>query len=94
MFENISIGLDKPIYFYDYGGRIRTLDEISGISSILHLDSDNLPVFYIYILIKDLDAIVGERRESLLINIGKSIGGQIKEKIMKELQSQIKQTEG
>lgn len=81
-FKNISIGLDSPIYFYDYNGKICTLDEISGISNILRLDSDYLPVFYIYTLINDGDTIVREKREELLGNIGEKVGLRLKEKIV------------
>lgn len=94
VFKNISIGLDKPVFFYDYGGSVCTLDEISGISDILRLDSDYLPVFYIYILIEEGDAIVKERRESLLIDIGEAIGNKLKEKIIEELRLRIEQMEG
>ena len=71
VFKNISIGLDNPIYFYDYHENIFTLNDISGISDILRLDSDYLPVFYIYILMKDGDSIIKEKRELLLESIGK-----------------------
>ena len=50
LFKRISIGLDSPIYFYNHKGAICTLKDISGIADILQLDSDYLPVFYIYIL--------------------------------------------
>lgn len=93
VFKNISIGLDWPIYFYDYNGNICTLDEISGISNILRLDSDYLPVFYIYALIKDGDTIVREKREELLERIGEKVGHELKEKIMSVLKSQIEQME-
>lgn len=93
VFKNISIGLDKPIFFYDYSGKICTLDDISGISNILRLDSDYLPVFYVYILIKDGDTIVKEKREPFLLDIGRTIGDKIKEKIIKELEAEIKQME-
>ena len=43
--------------------KICTLNDISGISDILRLDSDYLPVFYIYILMKDGDSIIKEKRE-------------------------------
>ena len=94
VFKNISIGLDSPIFFYDYNGKICTLDEISGISNILRLDSDYLPVFYIYTLIKDGDTIVREKREELLKSIGEKVGIRLKEKIVGILKSQIEQMEG
>lgn len=93
VFKNISIGLDSPIFFYDYNGKIYTLDEISGISNILSLDADYLPVFYIYILIKDGENIVKEKREELLNNIGKEIGLKLKEKVIEAIKAQIKQME-
>ena len=89
MFKNISIGLDSPIFFYDYNGKICTLDEISGISNILRLDSDYLPVFYIYTLIKDGDTIVREKREGLLGSIGEKVGLRLKEKIVEVLKEEI-----
>ena len=93
VFKSISIGLDKPIYFYDYTSKVYTLDEISGISNILRLDSNYLPVFYIYILVKNGDTVVGEKREALLTNIGKAIGEQLEEKIETELKLLIDQME-
>jgi HD superfamily phosphohydrolase len=77
LFKRISIGLDSPIYFYNHKGTISTLKDISGIADILQLDSDYLPVFYIYILAKDEDGILKEKREELLGGIGKRIGAQI-----------------
>lgn len=74
LFKRISIGLDSPIYFYNHKGNISTLKDISGIAEILQLDSDYLPVFYIYILAKDDDGIIKEKREELLGAIGKKIG--------------------
>lgn len=93
VFKNISIGLDNPIYFYNYNGDICTLDDISGISNILRLDSDYQPVFYIYILIKNGENIVRDKREVLLSDIGNSIGNKLKDKIINELNVQIEQME-
>ena len=93
VFKNISIGLDNPIYFYDYHENMFTLNDISGISDILRLDSDYLPVFYIYILMKDGDSIKKEKRELLLESIGKKIGSNIVNKINNILQNQIMQME-
>lgn len=81
LFRRISIGLDAPIYFYNHRGDICTLDDISGISDILQLDSDYLPVFYIYVLAKDGHGVMREKREELLACIGKEIGVQMIEKI-------------
>lgn len=92
-FKNISIGLDKPIYFFDYNENIYTLDDISGISDILRLDSDYLPVFYVYILMKDGDTIIKEKREILLQRIGRKIGEKIVEKMVGILKEQICQME-
>ncbi len=77
LFKRISIGLDSPIYFYNNKGTICTLKDISGIADILQLDSDYLPVFYIYILAKDEDGVLKEKREELLRGIGKRIGLEI-----------------
>lgn len=77
LFKRISIGLDSPIYFYNHKGSISTLKDISGVADILQLDSDYLPVFYIYILAKDDEGILKEKREELLGAIGKRIGEQI-----------------
>lgn len=74
LFKRISLGLDEPIYFYNYKGAISTLKDISGIADILQLDSDYLPVFYIYIMAKDGNGVLKERREELLGSIGKQIG--------------------
>ena len=84
-FLNLQTNNNFPIY---------TLDDISGISNILRLDSDYLPVFYIYTLIKDGDTIVREKREELLASIGKNVGLRLKEKIVGVLKSQIEQMEG
>lgn len=77
LFKRISLGLDSPIYFYNHKGTISTLKDISGIADILQLDSDYLPVFYIYILAKDEEEVLKEKREELLVSIGKRIGAQI-----------------
>jgi HD superfamily phosphohydrolase len=77
LFKRISIGLDSPIYFYNHKGTISTLKDISGIADILQLDSDYLPVFYIYILAKDEDGILKEKREELLGAFGKRIGNEL-----------------
>ena len=77
LFKRISLGLDSPIYFYNHKDAICTLKDISGIADILQLDSDYLPVFYIYILAKDSEGILKERREELLSSIGKRIGREI-----------------
>lgn len=77
LFKRISLGLDEPIYFYNHKGKIYTLKDISGISNILQLDSDYLPVFYIYILAKDNNGVLKERREELLSAIGQRIGNEI-----------------
>lgn len=74
LFKRISSGLDSPIYFYNHKNEICTLNDISGIADILKLDSDYLPVFYIYIMAKDGKGILMERREELLYAIGKRIG--------------------
>lgn len=93
VFKSISIGLDDPIYFYNYNGEICTLDEISGISDILRLDSDYLPVFYIYILLKDEDSIIKEKRDILLREIGEKIGQNLSEIILSILKERIHQME-
>lgn len=77
LFKRISLGLDSPIYFYNNKGAICTLKDISGIADILQLDSDYLPVFYIYILAKDEEEVLKENREELLGCIGKRIGVEV-----------------
>lgn len=90
VFKDISIGLNWPIYFYDYNEKICTLDEISGIADILRLDSDYLPVFYVYILLKEDDTtIIKQRREELLRNIGGKIGEEIASTVTSILTAQI-----
>lgn len=81
LFKRISIGLDSPIYFYNHKGTICTLKDISGIADILQLDSDYLPVFYIYILAKDEEGILKDKREELLGALGKRIGIEIMKRI-------------
>lgn len=81
LFKRISIGLDSPIYFYNHKGTICTLKDISGVADILQLDSDYLPVFYIYILAKDEYEILKEKREELLSSIGKRIGVEIMKRV-------------
>ncbi len=77
LFKRISLGLNAPIYFYNHKGGICTLKDISGIADILQLDSDYLPVFYIYILAKDNEGILKDKREEILSSIGKRIGAEI-----------------
>ncbi|BCN31911.1 HD domain-containing protein [Anaeromicropila herbilytica] len=77
LFKRISIGLDSPINFYNYKGALSTLKDISGIADILQLDSEYLPAFYIYILAKDEEELLKEKREELLGGIGTQIGEQI-----------------
>lgn len=84
LFKRISIGLDSPVHFYNHKGMISELKDISGIADILQLDSDYLPVFYIYILAKDDDGILKEKREELLTAIGKSIGKKLIEEILED----------
>ncbi len=84
LFKRISIGLDSPIYFYNHKGAISTLKDISGIADILQLDSDYLPVFYIYILAKDEEGILKERKEELLGAFGKRIGAELMKRILKD----------
>lgn len=93
VFKNISIGLDKPIYFYNYDGNVCTLDEVSGISDILRLDSDYLPVFYIYIMMENGENIIKEKRDVFLHSIGLKLGNKIKDQIISELKKQIEQME-
>ena len=83
LFKRISIGLDSPIYFYNHKGAICTLKDISGIADILQLDSDYLPVFYIYILAKDEAGVLKEKREEILNAIGKRIGIEIIKSVLK-----------
>lgn len=83
LFKRISIGLESPIYFYNHKGTICTLKDISGIADILQLDSDYLPVFYIYILAKDEDGILKEKREELLGAFGKRIGAEIVKRVLR-----------
>ena len=84
LFKRISIGLDSPIYFYNHKGAICTLQDISGIADILQLDSNYLPTFYIYILAKDGEGVLKEKREELLNCIGKRIGVEIAKRFYSE----------
>lgn len=81
LFKRISIGLDSPIYFYNHKGAISTLKDISGVAEILQLDSDYLPVFYIYILAKDGEGVLKEKREELLGCIGRRIGVEVMKRV-------------
>ncbi|MDO5522131.1 MAG: HD domain-containing protein [bacterium] len=81
LFKRISIGLDAPIYFFNHKHHITTLQDISGISDILQLDSDYLPAFYIYVLAKDGKGVMKEKREEILECIGKQIGLQLVESV-------------
>ena len=93
LFKNISIGLDSPIYFYNHDGGICTLDEISGVSDILRLDSDYLPVFYVYIMVENGEDIIRQNRDGVLGKIGEKIGNRLSEQIINELTKQIRQME-
>lgn len=88
-FKNISVGLDKPIYFYDGNEKIHTLDEISGIANILRLDADYQPGFYIYIFINDRDDIVNKKRNEFLQEVGSSIGSLVVKQIKGLLNEEI-----
>jgi HD superfamily phosphohydrolase len=88
-FKSISVGLDKPIYFYDDQEKIHTLDEISGIANILRLDADYQPGFYIYIFINDRDDIVDKKRNEFLKDVGSSIGSLVVEQIRGLLKEEI-----
>lgn len=92
LFKRISIGLDSPIYFYNHKGTISTLKDISGIADILQLDSDYLPVFYIYILAKDDDGILKDKREELLGCIGKRIGVEIMNRVKISIEKHTEKT--
>lgn len=82
LFKRISLGLNSPIYFYNHKGAICTLKDISGIADILQLDSDYLPVFYIYILAKDGEGVLKDKREELLSSIGQRIGTEILQRVI------------
>ncbi|BBF44892.1 deoxyguanosinetriphosphate triphosphohydrolase [Lachnospiraceae bacterium KM106-2] len=88
LFKRISIGLDAPIYFYDHKGNICTLNDISGIADILQLDSNYLPVFYIYVLAKDGAGVMRGKREELLGTIGSQIGLEIVKRVKEVLQKE------
>lgn len=89
LFKRISIGLDKPIFFYNHKDAISTFHEISGISDILQLDSDYLPVFYIYILAKNAGDEMKENRELLLNRIGHRIGLEVTKRISAVLEKHL-----
>lgn len=81
LFKRISLGLEEPIYFYNNKGTICTLKDISGVADILQLDSNYWPPFYIYILAKDKDGVLKEKREELLSSIGTRIGIEIMKRL-------------
>lgn len=83
LFKRISLGLNSPIYFFNHKKMISTLTDISGIADILQLDSEYLPVFYIYVLAKDAGGVLRENREKLLGSIGKRIGEEIVAKLIR-----------
>lgn len=82
LFKQISLGLDSPIYFYNQKGTISTLKDISGIADILQLDSNYRPAFYIYVLAKDKEGVLKEKREELLNRIGTCIGVELVKRIL------------
>jgi HD superfamily phosphohydrolase len=95
LFRDISIGTDEPIYIYNNNNNnVCTLEDISGITHILRLDSYYLPIFYIYILVEDGDTIFKEKSEMLLKNIGHQLGIISRELIIKLLKERINQMEG
>lgn len=85
LFRRISVGMDSPIYLYNDKDMIFTLKEVSGIADILQYDSNYLPAFYIYVLAKDTHGILKEKREELLESIGKQIGIELVDTIIKLL---------
>ena len=66
---------------------------ISGISEILQLDANFCPVFFIYVLIKNGEQIVREKRTEVLNNIGKEIGEKIIQRIVEIIEKQIEKME-
>lgn len=89
LFKSISVGLDRPIYFYNHKEKRCTLEDISGIAEILQMDSDYLPVFYIYILVRKGDVLTQDKREELLGNIGTRIGKELVKKIKEKLSPNV-----
>lgn len=73
VFKKISNGLDTDIPFYNYKNRLVDMKQISRINEILELESDYLPVFYIYILMKK-EYDLKEERYNVLKEIGDKTG--------------------
>lgn len=67
---------------------------ISRISDILRLDSDYLPTFYIYILVKDSYNNLKEKKNDFLNSVGESIGKYIMKYLKSILNDKINSMEG
>ncbi len=67
---------------------------ISRISDILRLDSDYLPTFYIYILVKDSYNNLKEKKNDFLNSVGESIGKDIMKYLKSILNDKINSMEG
>ena len=93
IFNNRSVGLDKLIYMYDNSDEIFTLNDISGISNMLILESHFLPLFYIYIMPQKQDILSGDDKNRLLISVGEAIGDTIIDRINDIILPQIKKME-
>ena len=67
---------------------------VSRISDILRLDSDYLPTFYIYILVKDSYNNLKEKKNDFLNSVGESIGKDIMKYLKSILNDKINSMEG
>ena len=86
VFKPLSSGLEKPIYFYaPHDNTISTLDENSGVCSIMTIEAESSPVFYVYLLLEDGVKIDDEERKAILQKIGKEIAKGFVQKIKKLL---------
>ena len=85
-FKKIKTGINKTIYLIDNKGKNVSLSQVSGISEILGMDSNYLPPFYIYVLLKDCssDKILNNKNV-LLKDIGKKIGKIVVDIILKKI---------
>lgn len=94
IFKDISIGLNKPIYFYDSNNKRYSLNDVSGISDILRLESDFSPIFYFYILLKNETDVIKRKKVGLLNNVGATIGTKMISNIVVMLDNILKEMEG
>lgn len=85
--KSISSGIGSDLFFYDGRNQLHTLDEVSGIQSVLDSEARLMPGFYVYVL--RVSNSVYNKNE-LFESIGNGIGEYIEKRIEKTIEDNIK----